>query len=243
MPTKVTCVPTAWFLVLFLPLLLLLHLFLFILALLILPSPPLATLLVFLAALNHVCIQFSCFLEDTAARLFQSFKWLIWKNLCYRDSVSYNEWIIWYFFFLNFESSIWRFTRCLMCNIWYWYMIIVPDDYSNHYFVLWRKWEMKFFFCSDSFSIKSSLEVGSRVHVHLASYQLKEDYKTGQRAVLQTKISWIKAEHSFFPPPNFLFFGISFLKKMEFEGNIASKITMQAFRLEVSPVHVYSMKF
>lgn len=99
------------------------------------------------------------------------------------------------------------------------------------------------FFCSDSFSIKSSLEVGSRVHVHLASYQLKEDYKTGQRAVLQTKISWIKAEHSFFSPPNFLFSGISFLKKMEFEGNIASKITMQAFRLEVSPVHVYSMKF
>ena len=57
---------------------------------LILPSPPLATLLVFLAALNHVCIQFSCFLEDTAARLFQSFKWLAWKSPCYRDSVSYN---------------------------------------------------------------------------------------------------------------------------------------------------------
>lgn len=39
-----------------------------------------------------------------------------------------------------------------------------------------------------SFSVKSSLEV-RRVHVHLARYQVKEDYKTGQRAVLQTKIS------------------------------------------------------
>lgn len=35
-----------------------------------LPSPLLATLLVFLAALNHVCIQFSCFLEDTADEAF-----------------------------------------------------------------------------------------------------------------------------------------------------------------------------
>lgn len=54
-----------------------------------------------------------------------------------------------------------------------------------------------------SFSVKSSLEV-RRVHVHLARYQVKEDYKTGQRAVLQTKISWIKAEHSF--SPQFSFF-------------------------------------
>lgn len=148
------------------------------------------------------------------------------------------------FFFLNFESSIWRFTRCLNA-------IYDIDTWSSFQMIILivklfcsvLKMGDEIFFCSDSFSIKSSLEVGSRVHVHLASYQLKEDYKTGQRAVLQTKISWIKAEHSFFSPPNFLFSGISFLKKMEFEGNIASKITMQAFRLEVSPVHVYSMKF
>lgn len=149
------------------------------------------------------------------------------------------------FFFSEFWILDLTFYEMFKCNIWYWYMIIVPDDYSNRKVILFcgenERWN--FFFCSDSFSIKSSLEVGSRVHVHLASYQLKEDYKTGQRAVLQTKISWIKAEHSFFSPPNFLFSGISFLKKMEFEGNIASKITMQAFRLEVSPVHVYSMKF
>ena len=129
-PTKVTCVPTAWFLLLLL------------LLLLILPSPPLATLLVFLAALNHVCIQFSCFLEDTAARLFQSFKWLAWKSPCYRDSVSYNGSVFFslVFFFLNFESSIYydRFTRMFKCK----------NDYSNLvklFYVLWRKWETKFF--------------------------------------------------------------------------------------------------
>lgn len=149
-----------------------------------------------------------------------------------------------FFFFSEFWILDLTFYEMFKCNIWYWYMIIVPDDYSNRKVILFyaENGRWNFFFVQTRF-LKSSLEVGSRVHVHLASYQLKEDYKTGQRAVLQTKISWIKAEHSFFSPPNFLFSGISFLKKMEFEGNIASKITMQAFRLEVSPVHVYSMKF
>lgn len=67
---------------------------------------------------------------------------------------------------------------------------MIPEDYSNRKVILfsYSKIGDKIFFYlfEASFSIKSSLEV-RRVHVHLASYQLKEDYKTGQRACSTNK--------------------------------------------------------